>query len=219
LSAFSEVMTSAKCMPIVCLILIVLITDVELKKCRKKECKKDKPPKVPVDPFCSMSVDCNNAANRKIIDGTEYRMSSGQCNNLDNFSWGNAGVQHIRVVTNAYANGMYHFVFVSLIILYLLNLWYDFASLWIWNSSFENLGISISKYKNKWACQVILHGLAKFWWHFLSACHFRLKCMFIGFCKLLFSFLLFHFSFCTYLKIYVLHGIRHQMIKIFTVIL
>lgn len=101
-------MRPSKCL-LVCLVLLALITDVELKKCRKKECKKkDKKstPKVSVDRFCSMTVDCNDTANRKIIDGVEYRMSSGKCNNLANFSWGNAGVQHIRLVANAYTNGM-----------------------------------------------------------------------------------------------------------------
>ncbi|KAH3861659.1 peroxidasin homolog pxn-2-like [Dreissena polymorpha] len=57
------------------------------------------------DPFCDLKVDCSVDSNRAFVDGQEYRTQSGQCNNLDNYDWGLAGVQHKRLLTNAYDNG------------------------------------------------------------------------------------------------------------------
>ena len=59
------------------------------------------------DPFCDLKVDCSVDSNRAFVDGQEYRTQSGQCNNLDNYDWGLAGVQHKRLLTNAYDNGRY----------------------------------------------------------------------------------------------------------------
>ncbi|XP_053407483.1 peroxidasin homolog pxn-2-like [Mercenaria mercenaria] len=60
------------------------------------------------DPVCSMSIDCSESDNRNIYDGTEYRTYTGMCNNLENFSWGMAGIQHLRLLDNAYDNGRWN---------------------------------------------------------------------------------------------------------------
>lgn len=57
------------------------------------------------DPFCSLSVDCSDDSNRNYLDGVEYRTTDGMCNNVDNFSWGMAGIQHLRLLDDAYDNG------------------------------------------------------------------------------------------------------------------
>ena len=50
-----------------------------------------------IDPNCDAEITC---------DDTEiYRTADGTCNNLDNPLWGSSGVQHLRLLTNAYRNG------------------------------------------------------------------------------------------------------------------
>ena len=52
-----------------------------------------------VDSNCNRVVTC---------DDTEmYRSADGTCNNLDNPLWGSAGIQHLRLLDNAYDNGMW----------------------------------------------------------------------------------------------------------------
>ena len=52
-----------------------------------------------LDPNCDVEVTC---------DDTEvYRTADGTCNNLDNPLWGSAGIQHLRLLPNAYRNGKY----------------------------------------------------------------------------------------------------------------
>ncbi|KAH3832975.1 hypothetical protein DPMN_106271 [Dreissena polymorpha] len=60
------------------------------------------------DPFCNLKVDCSGASNRNFVGGKEYRTQSGQCNNLDNYKWGMAGVQHKRLFENAYDDGKWN---------------------------------------------------------------------------------------------------------------
>ncbi|KAL4232189.1 hypothetical protein ACF0H5_009764 [Mactra antiquata] len=59
------------------------------------------------DPFCNVNVDCNSNNNLNIVDGEEYRTIDGQCNNKGNFLWGRAGVQHLRILDQAYQNSQW----------------------------------------------------------------------------------------------------------------
>lgn len=60
------------------------------------------------DPICSMTINCSDTTNRNIVDNLEFRSVDGICNNMNNFEWGMAGVQHLREVSDAYRNGRWN---------------------------------------------------------------------------------------------------------------
>ena len=49
------------------------------------------------DPNCDREVTCNGTA--------IYRTADGTCNNVNNPLWGAAGIQHRRLIQNAYERG------------------------------------------------------------------------------------------------------------------